>query len=270
MNNQKLFTTFSKLLSYYRNARGLSFVEMKSHLENLNYHISISTLHKYESGESFPPPAFVVACRYFLHLNEDQFMSLTDAIVGDIIAQQTHHYKNAVDELERNGKFGSKKTNEQLKGLRARNKHMTNVLKEHVTTMFLSYSRNDEKVTKLIAKHLKQAGIECWLDQKEIALGEPILDRIREGIAKESEYVLIILSKHSMNSEWCKLELRMAYDKEIMQKRIIVIPVKIDDTDVSQELRVKRYFELNPKSLYSVKTLIREIENLIKKQNTRR
>ena len=201
MNDQKLFTTFSKLLNYYRNARGLSLIEMKSHLGNFNYHISISTLHKYERGESFPPPGFVVACRYILRLSEDQFMSLTDAIVGDLIAQQTHHYKDAIDELERNGKFDSKKAKEQSKGVRARNKHMTNVVKEHVTTLFLSYSRNDEKVTKLIAKHLKQAGIECWLDQKEIALGEPILDRIREGIAKESEYVLIILSKHSMNSE---------------------------------------------------------------------
>ena len=101
-----------------------------------------------------------------------------------------------------------------------------------------------------------------WLDQKDIFIGQPILDRIRDGVTKESDYVLIILSKYSTVSEWCKLELRMAYEKELTTKRVVVLPIRIDNAEVPIEVKTKKYFQLEINDKDSVNALILQIRSL--------
>ena len=136
-------------------------------------------------------------------------------------------------------------------------------------SIFISYSSKDEVIARHIADSLQNAGLACWLDKKDILVGEPILDRIREGIARESGYTLILLSKNSVASEWCKLELRMAYDKEIQRKRIVVLPIRIDEVDLPEEVKVKKYYQLNTRSKKSLVTLIEEIKSLITRQENK-
>ena len=131
--------------------------------------------------------------------------------------------------------------------------------------LFISYSSKDSETVNKLAKSLQKVGFDIWLDQKDIVIGQPILDRIRDGVTKESDYVLIILSRNSTVSEWCKLELRMAYEKELTAKRIVVLPIRIDDTDVPDEVKTKKYFQLEITDKGSVKLLIdqiRSVENM--------
>jgi hypothetical protein len=130
--------------------------------------------------------------------------------------------------------------------------------------LFISYSSKDSETVNKLAEYVQEVGFDIWLDQKDIVIGQPILDRIRDGVTKESDYVLIILSKHSTVSEWCKLELRMAYEKELTTKRIVVLPIRIDDADVPDEVKTKKYFQLDINDRASVNTLISQIRSLEK------
>lgn len=129
-------------------------------------------------------------------------------------------------------------------------------------TLFISYSSQDKETVDKLAELLQKAGFGIWLDQKDIVIGQSILDRVRDGVTKESDYVLIILSRNSTASEWCKLELRMAYQKELEMKKIVVLPVRIDDADVPEEVRTKKYHQLIVNDEKSVSSLIHQIMSL--------
>ena len=48
-----------------------------------------------------------------------------------------------------------------------------------------------------------------WVDEAEIKLGDSLINKIREGIDKV-EYIGVILSNNSINSEWVKHEIDIA------------------------------------------------------------
>ena len=53
--------------------------------------------------------------------------------------------------------------------------------------------------------------------------------------------MLVVLSEASVNSEWCKKELSVGLIRELEEKRVVVIPVLIEDCAVPMFLRDKRY-----------------------------
>jgi hypothetical protein len=133
--------------------------------------------------------------------------------------------------------------------------------------VFISYSSLDERIAEKIAALLSEAGLKYWLDKKDILIGEQILVRVRDGIVKESDYTLIVLSKNSVASEWCKEETRIAYQKEFALKRIVLLPIRIDSAEIPAEVGTKKYYPLDTGSDESFQSLVREIKSLIDKQS---
>lgn len=131
---------------------------------------------------------------------------------------------------------------------------------------FISYSSKDGIVAEEISAILQESGFNTWLDKKDIVIGQPILDRVSKGIETESDFVIILISKNSTNSEWCKLELRMAYQKELGLKRTVVLPIRIDDAEVPAEIMTKKYYQFIPHNKTSASSLVREIKSLLKLQ----
>ena len=134
--------------------------------------------------------------------------------------------------------------------------------------VFISYSSLDENIAARIANALQEAGLKCWLDKKDILVGEQILDRVRDGITKESDYTLILLSRNSIASEWCKEELRMAYQKEFALKRVVLLPIRIDPSEIPSEVSTKKYYTLDIFREESFHSLAEEIRSLIFKQSS--
>lgn len=125
--------------------------------------------------------------------------------------------------------------------------------------VFISYSTKDEKKVNNIERKLNKSGIDTWRDRKDIRIGEPILDRINEGILKECDFVLIILSINSIDSNWCKTEIRIAYQKEIENNEIFLLPILIDACKVPAELKVKKYLDISSKSSQKLEELVKNI-----------
>lgn len=132
---------------------------------------------------------------------------------------------------------------------------------------FISYSSIDAYVANQISIALQKSGFNTWLDQKDIVIGQPIVDRLGKGISDESDYVIILISQNSLVSEWCKLELAMAYQKELEQKRIVLLPVLIDESDIPIELRTKKYYLLDTDSDESLDSMVEEISTLVNIQS---
>ena len=106
--------------------------------------------------------------------------------------------------------------------------------------IFISYSHQDKGFVDVLAKQLVVHHVNVWLDRWELNIGDSILERIQTAI-DESSALLVVLSKASVGSEWCKKELSGGLLKELEGKRVFVMPVLLEDCDVPLFARGKLY-----------------------------
>lgn len=71
-------------------------------------------------------------------------------------------------------------------------------------------------------------------------MGDSLISKVQDAIVGASA-LLVILSKNSVASEWCKKELNGGLMRELTEKRVVVLPVLLDDCDIPLFLREKMY-----------------------------
>src|SRR5687767_14898256 len=106
--------------------------------------------------------------------------------------------------------------------------------------IFISYSRNDVDFVDWFANRLVARRHHIWMDRWELSIGDSLISKI-QGALSESDAILIVLSKTSVASEWCKKELNSGLIRELEEKRVLVLPCVIDDCDIPLFLREKLY-----------------------------
>jgi hypothetical protein len=91
---------------------------------------------------------------------------------------------------------------------------------------FLSYSTKDEEFATRLHNNLMAAGVRCWFAPHDIKGGRKIHVQIDEAIGTYDR-LLLILSDHSMSSEWVKTEIANARLREIREKRQMLFPISL-------------------------------------------
>ncbi|AUM63295.1 hypothetical protein C0R09_01300 [Brevibacillus laterosporus] len=99
--------------------------------------------------------------------------------------------------------------------------------------IFLSYTIRDERIAHQVAQKLNEVGLNVFLDVSLINPGDPIFSTIRSKIAS-SDYVILILSQNTFDSQWVQFDLEYAIHKEMRQRSISLIPFKIDNFKVPE------------------------------------
>ncbi len=107
-------------------------------------------------------------------------------------------------------------------------------------TAFVSHSSRDKPFVRKLVTRLQDAGVDTWLDEIELRVGEPIIERIGHAI-KTRDFVVAVLSAASCESPWVRRELQLALTHEIHGQRISVLPVLIEDCPVPDYLQDKLY-----------------------------
>lgn len=91
---------------------------------------------------------------------------------------------------------------------------------------FISYSTNDEDFAKRLVADLKNKGVRCWFSAHDARSGQKLYQQIETAI-RTYDRLLVILSDHSMNSEWVKTEINLARRREIDENRIVLFPISL-------------------------------------------
>jgi len=115
-----------------------------------------------------------------------------------------------------------------------------------MASVFISHSSRDKGFATRLAEDLERLGHRPWLDEWEIKVGECIVTRLDRGIA-DSDYVVIVLSSHSVTSGWVEKEWKTKYWSEIEAGRPLVLPVLIEDCDIPGLLKTKKYADFREK-----------------------
>ena len=93
-----------------------------------------------------------------------------------------------------------------------------------VTRVFISYSHADSEFVDRLARDMKASGVDVWLDKWEILVGDSLTRKVSEDI-HEAGYLAVVLSPHSVRSEWVQRELNAGLMKELNLKRVFLLPI---------------------------------------------
>lgn len=106
--------------------------------------------------------------------------------------------------------------------------------------IFISYSHADADFVESLAKQLVRHKHYIWLDKWELNVGDSLIQRI-QGALHLTPGLIVILSKASVESEWCKKELESGLIRELEEKRVVVFPVVKEDCELPLFLKGKVY-----------------------------
>ncbi len=118
-----------------------------------------------------------------------------------------------------------------------------------MSSIFLSHNYADKPFARRLAKDLERLDIEVWLDEAEIKIGDSLIEKIREGI-DQMEYLGVILTKNSIDSEWVKKEIDIAMNQEIAGKKVKILPILLENCELPGFLVGKLYADFRLKDDY--------------------
>jgi hypothetical protein len=95
---------------------------------------------------------------------------------------------------------------------------------------FISYSAKDDDFAKRIHADLQNSGVRCWFAPHDMPIGGRLLDEIDTAIQLRDK-VLLILSEHSIKSDWVEDEVKKAFEEERTRvpKQTVLFPIRLDD-----------------------------------------
>lgn len=127
--------------------------------------------------------------------------------------------------------------------------------------VFISYAREDLGAALKLWEQLKKTNCDPWIDKKNLLPGEKWPIAIRRAI-KNSDFFLACLSKKSVSKiGFFQTELKEGYEilKQYPSKNIYIIPARLEDCDVPEELQDYNWVNLfEPQGFSEVLKAIQE------------
>jgi signal transduction histidine kinase len=143
------------------------------------------------------------------------------------------------------------KTIERLLTLRRNNG--TNVAVQFFSC-FISHSHRDQPFCDKLYDHLRPLEIQLWYSPKDMRGGRTIDDQVRRAILGYDR-LLVVLSEHSLRSNWVQTEVLSAKRRETETGQRVLFPIRLvdyaaiqrwslidSDTGVDVAREIRRYF----------------------------
>ena len=115
--------------------------------------------------------------------------------------------------------------------------------------VFLSHTTADKPFVRILADDLRTASIGVWLDELEILVGDSLISRVSEGLTS-CTFVVACLSRASIQSAWVREELEIAATKGIVGRKVVVLPLRLDDCAIPAYLAHRRYCDFSAAARY--------------------
>lgn len=97
-----------------------------------------------------------------------------------------------------------------------------------ISPLFISYSHADSTFVDKVGNKFTEKGVRYWRDIHEMKAGK-IEKQIDQAIS-QNRAVLLVLSEHSLSSDWVEHEVRTARQLEKDMGRDVLCPVTLDDS----------------------------------------
>jgi uncharacterized protein YjbI with pentapeptide repeats len=93
---------------------------------------------------------------------------------------------------------------------------------------FISYSAKDQDFAERFHADLQNKALRCWFAPHDLRIGDKFLDKIDAAIRLRDK-VLLILSEHSIKSDWVEAEVMTAFEEERKREQTVLFPIRLDN-----------------------------------------
>ena len=97
-----------------------------------------------------------------------------------------------------------------------------------ISPLFISYSHKDSEFVNKVGTSLKDESIRYWRDIHDMKSGR--IEKQIDRAIRQNPTVLLVLSEHSLSSDWVEHEVRTARELEKQMGRDVLCPVALDDS----------------------------------------
>lgn len=104
--------------------------------------------------------------------------------------------------------------------------------------VFVSYAHEDSDMADRIVADLRESEVPATYDKWLLRVGDSIIEKIASAVS-DSDIIIALLSRASVESTWVKKELALAMTGEIVEGRVKVLPAKLDKCDIPPMLADK-------------------------------
>lgn len=106
--------------------------------------------------------------------------------------------------------------------------------------LFLCHASEDKNTARELGSYLSSRGVEVWLDEWEIRVGDSIVAKINEGLEAAS-HLALLLSANSVNKLWVRREFSSALMRQLKDNSVSVLPLRLDDSPIPAVFADIRY-----------------------------
>ena len=99
---------------------------------------------------------------------------------------------------------------------------------------FISYSTKDEEFARRLHSRMREANMRVWFAPEDLQGGKKLHEQLFEAI-QIHDRLLIVLSEHSIQSEWVMTEIRKAREVEKKEKRRKLFPIRLTDFETLRD-----------------------------------
>ena len=124
----------------------------------------------------------------------------------------------------------------------------------------VSFSGKDRQYADKLRAQLKRNDIAVFDDKAEQAKlwGTNLQHHLRELYSVRARYCIVLVSENYITSSWTKLELDAALEAEFNRRQPCVLPIRLDDTELSELPRVKGFLDAREDSIERIVSLVKE------------
>jgi len=101
-------------------------------------------------------------------------------------------------------------------------------------TVFISHSHKDHEFVARLNAALRERGVRTWFSHENLDAGSKIHENIFAAI-DSFDRLIVVLSEHSMHSQWVTSELHRAFQRQRTEGRNILFPISIVPFEVLQK-----------------------------------
>ncbi len=109
--------------------------------------------------------------------------------------------------------------------------------------VFIAHKGSDAKSSETLAKAIRDAGYEVWLDTWEIALGDSIVGKMNEGLTK-LKFLILCFSSDGVEAPWISREWMSTLARQLDGHSVKILPVRLSGGNPPAILADLRYADL--------------------------
>jgi len=127
--------------------------------------------------------------------------------------------------------------------------------------IFISYAHHNADFVDRLALQLVQHRVSVWVDRWELHVGDSLLTKIQDAITGASA-LLVVLSKASVSSAWVTKEINGGLLRELEERKVVVLPVLVEDCAIPLFLRDKLYADFRTDFNHGLRMVLESVAKI--------